>query len=639
MGAGAVGGMSGSSYSAIYSFGDSLSDAGEIYLLSTSVLATAFGLTPGPASPPYYSESYTAALGGGIVVADLYSNGPVWVQDLATALGLAAPAPGQAGISASTLQTILEDEGQSTDAAAATVAGLEALYPPTGADAYMLVTPALNNGTDFAISGSVTGVTDFNTSPLDALTNLSAQLANFQAEYPTPAANALYTVWSGSNDLLHLLGSADLAQLEASGALATDIAQSVQNEITMVQDLVAGGAQTVLVADVPDLAKLPGVVAGGATETANAGLLATTFNTDLVAALATTDFGTAAVKLVDVYGLIENAAIGLDGLTNVTQSVYPVDGPVVSTDPAVQDQYLFFDGLHPTATGHEAIADLAAAALVSCFAAGTRIATPGGPVPVEALAPGDRVTTLTGPAAIGWVGRRTVRLAGAAGRRARPVRIQAGAFGAGLPARDLLLSPEHAVYAAEVLIPARALCGCRGIAVDQGIEAITYYHVALAAHGVLFAEGLPCESWLDTGGRALFENVPAGAPAPRSACAPRVESGPALDRVRAGLGGAATQDVALDRAGLHVVAIAPGTGAVRLSSLVGRAPGDGRRLGAAVTALALDGRAVALDDWRLATGFHAPEDGWIWTDGAALLTVGPARALRISVAALAPLAA
>lgn len=632
--------MSGSSYSAIYSFGDSLTDAGDIYLLSTSALAAAFGLTPGPDSPPYYQESYTATLGGGLVMADFFSNGPVWVQDLATAVGLAAPAPGQAGISAGALLNVLEDEGQSATAAAAAVAGLEALYPPTGANSYMLMTPALVNGTDFSISGSVTGPTDYNTDPVGALMSLPAQLANFQAEYPAPAANALYTVWSGSNDMLHLLGSPDLPQLEASGALATDIAQSVQNEITMVQNLVAGGAQTVLVLNLPDFAILPGIIAGGAAETANAGLLATTFNADLATALATAYFGTASVKLVDVYSLYANAVVGMDGLTNVTQSVYPVNGPVVSTDPAVQDQYLFFDGLHPTATGHEAIAGLVDSALMSCFGAGTLIATPGGAVPVEALAPGDGIMTLSGPAEVGWIGRRRVRLAGTAGRRrAQPVRIQAGAFGAGLPARDLLLSPEHAVYAAGVLIPVRALCGCRGIAADPDIQDITYYHVALAQHGVLFAEGLPCETWLDTGARGLFENTPAGGAAPRVACAPRVEGGPVLDRVRAALGGAGTQDVALHRTGLHVVAIAPGTGAVRLSSPAGRVPGDARVLGAAVSALTLDGRAVGLDDGRLASGFHPAEDGWVWTDGAALLTVGPARALRIAVAALAPLAA
>jgi hypothetical protein len=33
---------------------------------------------------------------------------------------------------------------------------------------------------------------------------------------------------------------------------------------------------------------------------------------------------------------------------------------------------------------------------------------------------------------------------------------------------------------------------------------LTYHHVELAAHDVILAEGLPCESYLDTGNRAAF---------------------------------------------------------------------------------------------------------------------------------------
>ena len=92
-------------------------------------------------------------------------------------------------------------------------------------------------------------------------------------------------------------------------------------------------------------------------------------------------------------------------------------------------------------------------------AAGTRIATPDGEVAVEALRPGDHVRLASGGGAdVRWVGHRRVWC----DRHPRPhgvfpVRIRAGAFAPGQPARDLLLSPDHAVFADGVLIPMRCL--------------------------------------------------------------------------------------------------------------------------------------------------------------------------------------
>ncbi len=48
------------------------------------------------------------------------------------------------------------------------------------------------------------------------------------------------------------------------------------------------------------------------------------------------------------------------------------------------------------------------------------------------------------------------------------------------------------------------------IKVEAGCRKVTYYHVELDSHDILLAEGLPVESYLDTGDRAMFEN--GGAP-------------------------------------------------------------------------------------------------------------------------------
>ncbi len=625
-------------YPVVYAFGDSLSDSGDAYLLTGSSYASQLGFSPEPVSPPYFQQPY------GTTVAGMFSNGPVWVQLLAEAAGAPAPAPGQVGVSASTLLAVLEAQGTVAGEAQAIVEGLKLQQGASGDDPYLKLVDGVSGGTDFAIGGSVTGPIPDISNPGVPLTDLSAQFANFQAAIATPVAGALYTVWSGSNDLLNLLSAANFPTLSA-GAIAADIQAAVTNEVAFIGNLVASGAQSVLVLNVPDLGTVPDVTGLGAAAIAAASSLAQNFDQALAAALQGANFGTANVVLEDTYALIDSAIANpaAYGLTNVTDPVYTGsfsanDGTIVSTDPAVQNQYLFFDKQHPTETGHAFIAAEAERLLgVACFAEGTRIAVPGGFSPVEVLRSGDLVVVRDGTAAVRWVGTLRMALAEMADRAAaQPVRIRRGAFGGGVPSRDLLLSPEHAVFVDGVLVPVRALVGCAGVAVDESFASVTYFHVELDAHDVLLAEGLPCESWLDTGNRSMFENAASAAflAGSRALCAPMVESGPTLDAIRLRLGGAVTQEVRLDHAGIHEFSIAAGIGAIRLASRAGRAPGDARRLGVAIGAVALDDAEVALDDRRLASGFHASEGGWRWTDGAGLLNVGAARSLRVEVVAV-----
>jgi hypothetical protein len=94
-----------------------------------------------------------------------------------------------------------------------------------------------------------------------------------------------------------------------------------------------------------------------------------------------------------------------------------------------------------------------------CFLTGTRIATARGDIAVEHLRIGDRVRVAAGGSRpVRWIGRRSLD----PGRHARPpsvlpVCIQRDAFGPGLPRRDLFLSPDHAIFVEDVLIPAQYL--------------------------------------------------------------------------------------------------------------------------------------------------------------------------------------
>lgn len=145
---------------------------------------------------------------------------------------------------------------------------------------------------------------------------------------------------------------------------------------------------------------------------------------------------------------------------------------------------------------------------VICFASDALISTPTGPVPIARLAPGDRVLTRdNGPQAVLWVGQTT--LSGLALRRhphLRPIRLRRGALEHGRPEEDLCVSPSHRILVEgpharelfgcdEVLARACDLVDYHGIAPDTALHGVTYVHLLLEAHQVIFANGLPTESF------------------------------------------------------------------------------------------------------------------------------------------------
>ncbi len=184
-----------------------------------------------------------------------------------------------------------------------------------------------------------------------------------------------------------------------------------------------------------------------------------------------------------------------------------------------------------------------------CFAAGTRIATPDGEVAIEDLRAGDLVTTVSGHARrVIWTASRTVDIARhPRPASVRPVRIEAGAFDDNTPSRDLLLSPDHSVHVDGVLIPAKYLVNGSTVAILDR-QTVTYHHIELETHDVVLANGLPAETYLDTGNRVNFatRNDTVFVPHPDfgNACdpifftweakgyAPLVLAGPELDAVR-----------------------------------------------------------------------------------------------------------
>ncbi len=75
-----------------------------------------------------------------------------------------------------------------------------------------------------------------------------------------------------------------------------------------------------------------------------------------------------------------------------------------------------------------------------------------------------------------------------------------------MPHRDLLVSPDHAVFVDGKLICARQLVNGTTIRQEKGGASVEYFHVELDSHAILLAEGLPAESYLNTGNRGFFAN-------------------------------------------------------------------------------------------------------------------------------------
>jgi phospholipase/lecithinase/hemolysin len=278
------------SFSAIYAFGDSLSDVGNV-----------FNATGEPA-PPYANGQF--------------SNGPVWVQDLATIAGLSPLAPsGPPGFS-------------------------------TG-------------GTDYAWGDATTGYSGTD-NPAPTVPTGAMQVAQFLNDHNNSApASGLYTFTLGSNDVFNILNALE-GGLDPATA-ATDLAGAAKTEAQEITSLAGAGAKTFIVALVPDLGLTP--AADLANAQGPASLLANQYNIalegDLSKLAASLDGG---LHFLDTYRWLDSAvadptAVGLPLGANVTDACY--NGPFTGggTVCASPNSYLFWDEKHPTAAVHQLLAE------------------------------------------------------------------------------------------------------------------------------------------------------------------------------------------------------------------------------------------------------------------------------------------
>lgn len=147
--------------------------------------------------------------------------------------------------------------------------------------------------------------------------------------------DALYVVWGGPNDMIAALANPPTIP----GAIGT----AVGNLDAIIIDLLAGGAQHILVPGMPDLGLTPRVRALGAGAQAGASATTQAFNQALQGSLppGVTFYDTAAFLAAIVN---DPAAFGF---SNATDACFT--GSTICADPS---KYLFWDDIHPTTAGH-----------------------------------------------------------------------------------------------------------------------------------------------------------------------------------------------------------------------------------------------------------------------------------------------
>jgi phospholipase/lecithinase/hemolysin len=284
-----------SDFSQIYFFGDSLSDPGNVYALTGLIAIPPYELIP---SAPY-------AIGG-----HQFSNGKTWAQIFAQNMKL-----GHGGRAA-------------------------------------LKAPGTNG--NFAFGGARARDTS---SPIPSA---STQVGIFSGIYSSADPEALYVIQFGGNDLRDALDAfpADPTGV-TSGGILMDAVLSISDNIISLYSM---GARNFLVANVPNLARTPAVVGSGPGAVYLANLFGPSYNDGLETALKSLESALPGISInrIDFFGLINAAADTPDDFgVSITDSPclsFGVQGGANCTNPR---EYLFWDGIHPTAVIHNTIGDIA----------------------------------------------------------------------------------------------------------------------------------------------------------------------------------------------------------------------------------------------------------------------------------------
>lgn len=286
-------------YSQIYVLGDSLSDVGNIEAAYAPIVAANGGVPlpilglAAPGTPSAYAPSRA-------------SNGPIWIDAFAGAFGFTSVA-------------------------------------------------SLDGGTNYAFGGARTDNQLYNPVIPDFL-GLLQQRDALLADRPTLDPNALYVVWGGANNLQDIL----TGRPRADGT-PQSVGQTLADLGLIIDSLAAAGATHFLVPNAPNIGLVPRLRERGPAAVAFGTLLTDALNGGLAALIDSRRQAGLDILDFDTAGFLAEVVANPAsyGLGNVTERCYTGDDlnfngtGRICADPA---SYLFWDGIHPTTTGHALLA-------------------------------------------------------------------------------------------------------------------------------------------------------------------------------------------------------------------------------------------------------------------------------------------
>lgn len=288
--------MAEASFSGLYVFGDSLSDTGNVAQVYAQIPSSALSSGAPSAVPgyPYYQGRF--------------SNGPVYIDYLASALGFSA-------------------------------------------------TPSSLGGNNYAYGGARTEYQAFG----PPFQGLQQQISSYLSRSQNQADDqALYVVWAGANNVQDLLAG---KQYDPTGHAIPNVSQTIADLFGAIGNLYAAGARHFLIPNIPDLGVTPRVRAAGSTAVAAARSLALSINAGLDSLLQQFAMDHSDFNMVrfDAFSLLDNMALhpSLYGLSNSTNRCYTGDdlgftggGSICST----AELHLFWDGIHPSTAADQIFA-------------------------------------------------------------------------------------------------------------------------------------------------------------------------------------------------------------------------------------------------------------------------------------------
>lgn len=322
-------------YDKLVSFGDSLSDVG------TFKVGTILALT--------------AQNGGGRWSTSTPAGGDIWVERVASQIAVSKPCPAETGL-LSNIATIPLVPVVTQTGCFSYAQGSARITDPKGPNSVAL--QALGQNT-----------LGFMAKPIRD--QMAAHLVSAGGSY---SGQELVTVLAGANDVFMELNfiNTPFGAADAPGAIANMALAGATLGGLIKTEVLAKGAKRVLVLNIPDVAGTPFAQSQGAAAVGLIDAMVRAFNTQLATSLS----GVPGVRLVDAYTvnkdqIANRQSYGLTNVTDVACGPNALSSPTANgtalvcngtnPNPLAGDtsRFLFADDVHPSAYGHQLLAQLA----------------------------------------------------------------------------------------------------------------------------------------------------------------------------------------------------------------------------------------------------------------------------------------